>query len=189
MSRRTALTIIGAVLVAAVLLALVVERRRSRPAVSESAAPALTAAEVPRVLTLYFPDGGDRLEVEQRRIPAGLAGPELARRVLAELLDGPTEDGLFRPLPEGTRVDFVEPAEAGTLWVSLAPAEGERPPRYGSREEILAVYSLVNTLCANVPEVDRIAFLWNGVEPTTFAGHVDTRHPLAPEPRWNRSSE
>lgn len=188
MSRRTALAIIGIVVLAAVLLAVLVKRRQGGPVAGVEQTARVTATGTPRVLTLYFPDG-ERLVAEERRVPGDLRGPDLARRILDELLGGPTDESLFRPLPEGTAVDFVQPAEGGTLWVSFAPPEGERPPRYGSRQEILAAYSLVDTLCANLPDVDRVAFLWNGVEPVTFAGHVDTRHPLVPDPAWIRSSD
>jgi len=187
MSRRTALAIIGVVLAIAGLLALLARRDRGpSPAGRPNDGPN-QAAGPPRQVTLYFPGDGDRLEAEEREIPSALRGPALARHVLEELLSGPVSDGLYLPLPEGTTVDFVEPAEHGTLYVSLAPPEGHTPPRYGSRAEILAVYSLVNTLCANLPDVDRVAFLWNGVEPMTFAGNLDTRRPVSPEPRWIRS--
>jgi hypothetical protein len=187
MSRRTALAIIGVVLAVAGLLGLLARRDRGpSPAAGPEDGPGPTAGP-PREVTLYFPGDGDRLEAEEREIPPGLRGPALARHLLEALLSGPASDGLHPPLPEGTTVDFVQPAEHGMLYVSLAPPEGEAPPRYGSRAEILAVYSLVNTLCANMADVDRVAFLWNGVEPMTFAGNLDTRRPVSPEPRWIRS--
>lgn len=189
MSRRTALVIITAVLAVAAVLALLVGRhRKPTPDGAPAESRLQPAAPSADALTLYFPGDGDRLEAEQREVTPGLEGTALARRILDEVLAGPADEALYPPLPEGTAVDFVRADEAGTLWVSLAPPAGSTPPRYGSRAEILAVYSLVNSLCVNLPDVDRVALLWNGVEPTTFAGHVDTRHPLTPQPRWVRSS-
>lgn len=184
MSRRTALAIIGAVLAGAALLALLARRDRTPGAAAPPEVAATAAAGTTRAVVLYFPGEDDLLAAEEREVPAALAGVALARHLVGELLAGPASAGLHAPLPAGTAIDFVEPAGDGTLYVSLAPPAGEPPPRYGSRAEILAAYSLVNSLCANLPEVDRVAFLWNGVEPKTFAGHLDTRRPLPPEPRW-----
>ncbi len=63
-------------------------------------------------------------------------------------------------------------------------ATGRRPPvvlerpAMGLTEELLAVYSLVNSLTANSLGVDRVVLMWNGEQRSTFAGHVDTTRPL-----------
>ena len=51
-------------------------------------------------------------------------------------------------------------------------------PAMGLTEELLAVYSLVNSLTANNLGVDRVVLMWNGEQRPTFAGHVDTTRPL-----------
>lgn len=61
----------------------------------------------------------------------------------------------------------------------VAPAFPD-PPASGSREELLRIYSVVETVTVNVPEVRRVVLLWNGVQRESFAGHVDTSRPLAP---------
>jgi hypothetical protein len=187
MSRRAALAIIGAVLAVAALLVLLA--RRDRPAASvDTATPAVSRERGgERTITLYFPGDAGLLEAEEREIAADLEGTALAGRILVELLSGPASDGLHPPLEENTTVDFVERAGADTLYVSLAPPEGATAPRYGSRAEILAAYSIVHSLCANVPDDEGVVFLWRGVAPTTFAGNLDTRRPLTPDPRWIRS--
>ena len=48
----------------------------------------------------------------------------------------------------------------------------------GLREELLAVYSLVNSLTANNLGIDRVVLMWNGEQRPTFAGHVDTSRAL-----------
>jgi hypothetical protein len=42
----------------------------------------------------------------------------------------------------------------------------------------LTIYSLVNTLVLNLPEIDRIKILINGREATTLGGHVDLQFPF-----------
>ncbi len=44
------------------------------------------------------------------------------------------------------------------------------------------LYSLVNTVLLNTPEANRLVVLWNGRQPETFAGHIDTARPLAARP-------
>jgi hypothetical protein len=43
---------------------------------------------------------------------------------------------------------------------------------------MLSVYSLVDTVLLNVPEIEAMVLLWNGRQPQAFAGHVDTSLPL-----------
>ena len=43
------------------------------------------------------------------------------------------------------------------------------------------VYSLVDTVVANVPQIQRVALLWNGTQRETFSGHLDTSQPLVPD--------
>jgi hypothetical protein len=42
------------------------------------------------------------------------------------------------------------------------------------------VYSVVDSLTANIPEVKQVVLLWNGVQRETFSGHLDTSRPLLP---------
>lgn len=66
---------------------------------------------------------------------------------------------------------------------ATAPAAGRSAlvmgrPAMGATEELLAVYSLVNSLTANNLGVDRVVLMWNGEQRPTFAGHIDTTRPL-----------
>ena len=48
----------------------------------------------------------------------------------------------------------------------------------GSMQELLTVYSLVNTLLVNLPTASAVQILIDGREADTLAGHVDLRRPL-----------
>lgn len=134
-------------------------------------------------ISLLFPGEGDRLYPETREIPAEGAVEGRIQAVVEALLAGPTTDGLRPPLPDGVRVQAVHLLEEqGTLVLDLGPPEGESPMVTGSMREMLAVYSLVNTVTSTFPEVERLQILWNGRQPTTFAGHIDTSRPLVPNP-------
>lgn len=75
--------------------------------------------------------------------------------ILNLLINGPENDGLKNPIPEGTKVNSAS-LKSGTLSVDLS-------------EEFLngmgtdAIYSMVNTLC-EFNEVDNIKILINGEE-------------------------
>ena len=74
---------------------------------------------------------------------------------------------------------------AGTAGGSVLVLER---PAMGLTEELLAVYSLVNSLTANNLGVDRVVLMWNGEQRSTFAGHVDTTRPLMADLERNAES-
>jgi len=60
----------------------------------------------------------------------------------------------------------------GTAYVDLAPT-GQREIRASAREELLAIYAVVNTLTQNFTEVRQVRILVDGREAQTLAGHID----------------
>src|SRR5574337_1057181 len=62
--------------------------------------------------------------------------------------------------------------QAGTAYVDLAPA-APGGIRASARDEMLAVYAVVNMLTQNLEEVRRVRFLIDGRESQTLAGHID----------------
>ncbi|MCP3957115.1 MAG: GerMN domain-containing protein [bacterium] len=132
---------------------------------------------------LYFPSAGGWLRAERREVPSSEAVAEGIVAVVEALLAGPgvaetPASGLYAPLPEGVTVRRVYLAER-TAFLDLQSPEGAPPPPSGSRQEILTVYSVVNTVLLNFEEVEQLVLLWNGRQPRTFAGHLDTMRPLS----------
>ena len=55
----------------------------------------------------------------------------------------------------------------------------------GTQDELLAVYSLVNTVALNhIEGVETVVLMWDGRQPETFAGHIDVSRPLSPDSGW-----
>ena len=83
-------------------------------------------------------------------------------------------------MPAETRVidSFVTPG--GVAYVDLSKEASEKHPG-GSRNELLSVYSVVNSLTSNFPAVKRVQILVEDRQVATLAGHVDLTHPLAPD--------
>jgi len=184
-SRRQALLFIGGavLLVCAVLAALWLRRDRDSAAPIAAASDEPAAAVVAGSVTLFFPGADGRLHPELRALDTDATGSELARRIVGGVLAGPDTDGLFAPLPPSTEVISVLLADGGTLYLDLGSKEHPRPPVAGSRRELLAAYSLVNSVCNNVPRIRGVVLLWNSEQHTTFAGNLDTTRALTPNRR------
>ena len=129
-------------------------------------------------LVLYFPGEGGGLYAEAREA-APLEKPEQRMaKLVEELQSGPTGPGLRTPLPEEVKVRQTYLLDERTAVVDLTSPEGTPPPSSGSQEEMLRVYSLVNTVVRNEAGVEAVLLLWNGQQPMTFSGHLDLARPL-----------
>ncbi|HTQ80570.1 MAG TPA: GerMN domain-containing protein [Thermoanaerobaculia bacterium] len=129
---------------------------------------------------LYFP-ADDSLRIERRNLTATDDPKDRIKKIVQALLAGPTAAGLARPLPPGVELGAVALTADGTAYLDLRWAEHEEPPPGGSDAEMQTVYSLVDTVVANVPQIQRVALLWNGTQRETFSGHLDTSQPLVPD--------
>ena len=184
MNRKQALIFVGASVLVGLLLGTFWWQRGSSSSESadnlaiDGAVASLTGA-----VTLYFPGADGRLHSEVRALDTNVEGAELVKRIVAGVLSGPDEESLFAPLPASTTIASVVLAIDGTLYLDLASAEHPLPPVAGSQRELLAAYSLVNTICDNVPSIRAVALLWNSEQRTTFAGNLDTTRPLVPNRR------
>lgn len=130
---------------------------------------------------LYFPADNAELRVEPRELKVTEAPKDRIRKVVGALLAGPKAPGLIRPFPEGVTLGAVYLSQDGTAYVDLRWEGHPDPPPGGSTEEIQRVYSLVDSIALNVPQVRRVVLLWNGAQRETFSGHLDLSRPLVPD--------
>jgi hypothetical protein len=103
---------------------------------------------------------------------------DLARQIrtlVEELIRGP-ETELQPTLPPETKVLEVFVAAHGVAYVNLSGEAGALPG--GSRSELHAVYSVVNSVVANFPAVRRVQILLEDRMVDSLAGHVDLSRPL-----------
>lgn len=129
---------------------------------------------------LFFPaDAG--LRTEKREIEVTSAPKDRIRKIVAALLSGPMSSGAARPFPEGVMLGSVQLGEDGTAYLDLRWDGHPDPPSSGSTEEMQRIYSLVNSITANVPQARQLVLLWNGAQRETFSGHLDTSRPLLPD--------
>lgn len=187
MDRKVAVGLIGgAVLVALLLLVLLAGRDDEDLPPSDSVET--TIDEIIPVeagegvsVSLYYPNSSGTLSAEEREVAAWETPEQGAAILLRALLQGPTTDALVRPLPETVDVGEIYLTPSGQVYVDLVSTEMNRPPLSGSQEELVTVFSLVDTVLLNLPEIEGMIVLWNGRQLPTFAGHVDTSLPLQAE--------
>jgi hypothetical protein len=165
---------------------------------SASAAAGSGAPTEMHAFDLYFP-ANDGLRAAHRSLPVTEEPKDRIRVVVTALLDGPGPAtaapaaaaggaggaagpaGLARPFPPEVKLSGVELSADGIAYIDLRWSDHQDPPESGSTEEIQRVYSVVDTVALNVPQVNRVVLLWNGTQRTTFSGHLDTSRPLVPD--------
>ena len=146
------------------------------PALMEE--PAFEASAPRKEVVLFFASAevDGQLEAEKREIYASEEVTLEAKQILVALIKG-SLSGHMPALPAETRLREVYRAEAGLLVVDITGEASVRHPG-GITGEVSSVYSVVNSLTHNLPEVSEVQILIDGAEADTLAGHIDLRRPL-----------
>ena len=153
---------------------------------SEIAANNLNAQNnvVPRVARLYFEGPSMLLLAEERSVQAPQNPAGAMAAVVRELFKGATNPAFARAFPADTVVRGTFLLPDGTAFVDLGGATLTQGWPAGSHEELMAVYSLVQTITVNIPEAKRVRILVNGSPAETLAGHVALDRSLAASPAF-----
>jgi hypothetical protein len=126
---------------------------------------------------LFFVTEGTSLAREARELGACGETQECLKDLLDELFSGPVGD-LDEALPESSSVKSVR--IAGDLAVVDLNQAFATDLAAGSSAEMLAVYSIVDTVCANYPQFARVKVTVEGNEKTLLR-HLDLSDPLQPD--------
>ena len=180
MTRRIVL-MLGVLLLVAVGLALYAWRLHKRVAADEQrlteqqqqvAAPASgPAANV----TLYLASDADAsLYKKSVSVPLPAERSEQARAILRALFGTYLQSGSGHPIGAGADVRDVYLLSDGSAVVDTNAAFADAHPS-GVLAEELTITSIVATLNANDPKIDRVKIIVNGAERETLAGHADLR--------------
>ena len=150
------------------------------PVEAASDRPQASAPLVKASVTLFFPSAtGNSLASETREIVDTKRPADRGAQILAALLEGPKTEAALPALPRDTTLRRLWVRDDGNAYADfseefLGGASG------GSADEILAVYSIVNSLTENVPAIRRVGILVAGRERATF-GHLALSRPLPPD--------
>lgn len=146
--------------------------RLNEAAITPQAGPTTT-------VTLYFPSNDQHALVEEtRQMTLASSNPDRIRQVMLALMEG-SEQGQNRPLPPSADVRAVFLTPDGTAYLDLS-SSALSVFQPGIESETLAVYSIVDSICADVPAVKRVKFLIQGQEVDTLEGHVDLTNAFVP---------
>lgn len=186
MRRILVIAVLFIAIAAGALLVLTRARWSGGPATRASAATAPTPPAPPgrkiKARLFYVTDDGLRLTGVERDVPFGEGTVQQARHIV-EAQIAPVTEPLVSAIPPGTKLRALFVTERGEAYVDLS-REVVTAHGGGSIDELLTIYTVVDTLTANLPAVTAVQLLVDGKEIQTLAGHVDLRRPLAQNLDW-----
>lgn len=140
--------------------------------------PVIAGEEEKPLVHLYFADARKPFLVAEARTMVVRTGDPsaLARRILHGLIDG-SADGNLSTIPSGTQLRSFFLLDDGTAVVDFSLSFRESHPG-GCRMEQLTLFSVVNSLILNVPEIRQVKILVEGTEERTLSGHLTLDFPL-----------
>ncbi len=132
-------------------------------------------------MRLYYESPQMLLAAEGRNIALPENPSAAIPMVVRELMKGPATGsqlgGLF---PADTVVRGAYLLPGGTVIVDLGGTTLTQGWGTGSHQELMALYSLAQTLTANFADARRVRVLINGTPAETLAGHISLAKSLAP---------
>ena len=123
----------------------------------------------PLTIVLYFPVDG-MLASESVEVKRQPDGQSQARVILAAMFGD--QRAAQTTLLKDVRLRELYLDDSGTAYVDLASVQ-QKEIRVSARDELLALYAVVNTLMQNIEDIKRVRILLDGREAQTLAGHID----------------
>lgn len=136
-------------------------------------------AAVPRIkATLYFAsEDGLRLVPVQNEVALAEGVVAQARSIVEAQLAAHAPAPLVSTIPAGATLRGIFVSQRNEAFVDLDPSIRTAHPG-GTLHELMTVYTIVNALLTNLPNLQDVQILIGGQEVDTLAGHVDLRRPL-----------
>jgi spore germination protein GerM len=165
------------------LAAVAVGGCRKKPPVSANLNAANKVAV--RMVRLYYETPQMLLAAEPRNIALPESPAAAMPMVVRELMKGPASQSgaSLRLFPADTVVRGTYLLPGGTVVVDLGGTTFTQGWGTGSHTEVMAIYSLVQTLATNFTDARRVRIVINGTAAETLAGHISLSRSLAPLPR------
>ena len=132
-----------------------------------------------REVQLFYESPQMFLVPETRSIALPESSPAALPIVVRELLKGPTR-GLLRLFPQDTVMRGAYLLPGGTVVVDLGGVTLTQGWGTGSHQELMAAYSLAQTLGSNFADARRVRIVINGGPAETLGGHVSLLRSLEP---------
>ena len=141
----------------------------------------------PNQAMLYYTRNGRQLVGTVADLgSSGMSPNDKARTIVERLIEGKDQQFLRSPIPPGTRVNSV--FVTGNLVIVNLSREFMTNLEPGVDAEMLAVFSIVNSVLDNVESTDAVQILIEGEKVLSLGGHVDLQSPLIANKSITRSS-
>jgi hypothetical protein len=180
--------VIAGLIVGAGAVALVLPHWLASPPAADTGASSVASdtRTIHAVLFYVSDDGSELLEVS-REVPFGETPVDQARSIVeAQVAAAPS--GLTSAIPAGTTLRSVFLDGHGAAYVDLS-REVVTGHTGGSLDEALTVFSIVNAITVNLPDISAVQILVDGHAVDSLAGHLDLRHPLGRSLEWVRKGQ
>ncbi len=146
-------------------------------AMGTAAPPGAPAVPKIRAKLFFASEDGRNLVAVEREVPLAEGLVAQARAVVEAQLAEAAPTPLAGTIPTGTTLRGLYLSDRNAVFVDLDNTiRGKHPG--GSMNELLTVYTIVNSVTVNLPDVGQVQLLIDGREVDTLAGHVDLRQPL-----------
>lgn len=132
-------------------------------------------------IEVFFSDAQERHLVAEKRFvykQENLAGQ--AQEVVRALLEG-SKTGKINTFPTGVSLKGVKLLRDGVVEVNFG-SELVRNHPGGSAAEMATIYSLVNSLAANVDQIKAVIIVVDGKSLASLKGHISTMGSFSPDP-------
>lgn len=176
--RRTAWLVAAIAVLAVLFVGLIIKKYIAKEAPPHVTPPPVHQEGVRTVILFFAAPDGSGLVREARDIDSCSSLVECAEEVVGELINGPLGD-LTPTLPETATFRGVS-QDGDTLTVDFGSELPAGLPA-GSNAEMAAVYSVVDSLAVNFPQIRQVRILVEGKPVDTLKGHLDLREPLEPD--------
>jgi len=113
---------------------------------------------------------------------------EQIKQVIIGLFNGPdiNKKDLYNPFSKNLKINEFYLIDNSIVVLDLNDGIYENLLG-GTDDEILTIYSIVDTISYNFPFVRATQIIINGREAETLAGHIDISRPLRFDPKWIRA--
>jgi hypothetical protein len=112
------------------------------------------------------------LKSVRKRFASTLDSHELGMEILKTLIRGPQLSHLETIWPKDTKINSFFITDDGKAYVDLKLEQG-MIENMDTWSELLAIYSMVNSLTVNISKIKMVKILIQGKDALTLAGHID----------------
>jgi len=141
--------------------------------------PLYAPTDPPVTVKMFYPaaSGEPLLITEDQTIFKSGEVANRVKQILDKLEQGPHGNNMMPSMPKDAKVQDLFITEQGTAFINFSNAIATNHPG-GVMNELATIYSVVDSITYNLPEIKEVKILIGGVEKETLAGHCLLLLPL-----------